>query len=373
MQKLKWTVYAFFVFLNMASSGCQKMVLHQWPLISALWPGDNSDDEPLKMEDVQEFPGSSNQAEISSLMSLAYQAELEKNDSRAEAAYRKVLSKAPNNPEAHHRLAIIADNQKEFDLSEHHYKKALESLPGSPELLNDFGYSLFLQKRYKESEHFLQQALNVAPNNRRALTNLALVQGTMGDRDEAMETLLKIHSPKIARRVLNRLFPQNRTGGTIELKTEKTPTVSIEGVLPLPMNDRPATSPLAQNRNNVSGDPLSSENSSSSIIQIPLSEPPVPRPPVVTPQAPAAGDNFEITGISNKKIRQASFRNSFTNRTSEKNVFYQGPDAEPFGVQYDSTKSESLKTYYRKAILLGHNVGHEGLLFPAFESTNKRK
>lgn len=132
----------------------------------------------------------------------------------AKRYYRRVLQLEPNHPMAHHRLAVIADNQRDFPTAEHHYRIAVEADPNNPNLLNDVGYSYLLQGRYDQSERFLQEALRVDPGLTRAMKNLGLLYGSMGDYDRALAAFRRAGSDQQAQNYLAEMFPQRAARGT---------------------------------------------------------------------------------------------------------------------------------------------------------------
>lgn len=76
----------------------------------------------------------------------------------AKMYYEQVLAEDPNQPDAHHRLAILADRAGDFPLAERHYQEALRGKPHDADVLNDLGYSYFLQGRAADSERYLALA-----------------------------------------------------------------------------------------------------------------------------------------------------------------------------------------------------------------------
>jgi len=122
--------------------------------------------------------------------------------------YERVLREDPANPVAHHRLAVIADQNRDFPEAERHYSAALEERPHDPDVLNDLGYCYLLQGRYPESERALRDAVAVAPTHERSLTNLGLLYGTIGDFDRAFAVLRLTGSEAEARAKLAMLTPR---------------------------------------------------------------------------------------------------------------------------------------------------------------------
>jgi hypothetical protein len=128
----------------------------------------------------------------------------------AKRHYRRVLELQADQPEAHHRLAIIADKEQDFGAAEHHYLTALRKSTGNADLLSDLGYSYFLQRRYRESLGALEQALQINPSHGRALNNLGLLCGTQGDYDAALAMFRRAGSEMEAQNKIAKLFPTGR-------------------------------------------------------------------------------------------------------------------------------------------------------------------
>jgi len=126
----------------------------------------------------------------------------------AKKFYDLVLRTDPDNMTAHHRLAVIADKQQDFQTAERHYQTALRHQPYDSELLADLGYSYFLQKRFEESEQYLSKALQSNPSHLRTLNNLGLLYGTLGDYDRALVMLRRTGSESEAREKLAKIIPR---------------------------------------------------------------------------------------------------------------------------------------------------------------------
>lgn len=99
--------------------------------------------------------------------------------------YREALARDPQNVHAHHRLAIIHDQQEDYAAAEQHYEAALNSEPQNFSILNDLGYSYYLQQRYEDSKAHLEYIRRIQPDNQLAMRNLALVHAAEGDLQQA--------------------------------------------------------------------------------------------------------------------------------------------------------------------------------------------
>ncbi|MCA9008740.1 MAG: tetratricopeptide repeat protein [Planctomycetaceae bacterium] len=109
----------------------------------------------------------------------------------ARRAYTEVLQFLPDDPTAHHGLAMAADLTENWTEAEEHYRQALRSRPRDANLLCDIGYSYLLQNRYSEAASYLEQAIQINPNHENAHANLALLDVRQGNREAARERLTK--------------------------------------------------------------------------------------------------------------------------------------------------------------------------------------
>lgn len=145
-------------------------------------------------------------------------AEAEGRMDQAGMFYERVLDIDPNNSLAHHRLAILADQQKDFRRSEEHYLTALRSGGDDPNLLSDLGYSFLLQNRHEESEYYLRQALRSDPSHLRALNNLGLLYARRGDYDGALAMFRLTGPEREVQEKMRELFPTGRPRSDVSME-----------------------------------------------------------------------------------------------------------------------------------------------------------
>lgn len=131
----------------------------------------------------------------------------------AKELYKKILDKDPNNSEAHHRLAVIADQQQDPQTADVHYQTALKLNRKDADLLSDMGYSLYLRGKYDESEMRLKEALEANAYHRGAHSNLGLVYGKQGKYDQALAAFRQAGTESDAQRNMALLFPNGRPNG----------------------------------------------------------------------------------------------------------------------------------------------------------------
>jgi Flp pilus assembly protein TadD len=112
----------------------------------------------------------------------------------AEATYRALLEKSPNDARLHHRLAVIAVRKSDFEKAEEHFRAATAIGTPSKELLSDMGYCYYLQQRLPEAEKSLNEALKLDASYDAAINNLALVRGAQGRFKESLDLFKRTNS-----------------------------------------------------------------------------------------------------------------------------------------------------------------------------------
>ncbi len=147
------------------------------------------------------IPGGSSLT-VKRLLERGQDADAHGRTQEARMYYQQVLTEAPDQPDAHHRLAILADQAGEYQLAERHYQMALRGKPNNADVLNDLGYSYFLQGRAADSKHYLQQALDLNPRHPHVQENLSLLSNPA----KAEKVLLAAMGPRQSQVTLARLF-----------------------------------------------------------------------------------------------------------------------------------------------------------------------
>ena len=128
-------------------------------------------------------------------------------------AFEQALAAKPDDADAHHGLAVIADKQQQFGVADNHYEAALKKQPRNPNLLNDIGYSHWLRGGDKQAEKMLLEALAVEPGHKGATLNLSTLYGKQGRYEDAYALLSKGATESEAQQYLAKLFPQGRPSG----------------------------------------------------------------------------------------------------------------------------------------------------------------
>lgn len=139
---------------------------------------------------------------VQSLLERGHDADAHGRTQEAKMYYEEALAEDPNQPDAHHRLAILADRAGDFPRAEEHYRHALRGKPNDADVLNDLGYSCFLQGRAADSERYLNQARQIDPQHPHVSENLSLLY----DPAKAEEILLSVMGPRQAQATLAQLF-----------------------------------------------------------------------------------------------------------------------------------------------------------------------
>ncbi len=124
--------------------------------------------------------------------------ESENNWSGARKAYEKLAKRNPQWWEAHHRLAVCADQEGSHREAEMAYRRALEIKPKDAKLLNDLGYCYYLQGEWEKAREVLSNAIVLDPKNPRICNNLGLVYGRLGKADKALQTFRRVGSEEAA-------------------------------------------------------------------------------------------------------------------------------------------------------------------------------
>lgn len=86
----------------------------------------------------------------------------------------------------HHRLAVIAAREGQWDKSREHFTEACRLEPRNSEVLGDLGYALYLQHQLPDAEQCLLAAVEANPQNKAAQNNLGIVLGVQGKYEQSL-------------------------------------------------------------------------------------------------------------------------------------------------------------------------------------------
>ena len=129
----------------------------------------------------------------------------------ARVAYRGALAISPDNPDVHHRLAIIADKQQQYSVADQHYQAALRARPRDVNLLSDLGYSYSLRGNAQQAEQTLKQALSIDPTHRGAMANLGSIYAQQNRQSEALAIFRKgCASEAEAQQSVSKIFARSK-------------------------------------------------------------------------------------------------------------------------------------------------------------------
>ncbi len=145
------------------------------------------------------------------------------NYGQAQQDYEAVIGYRPDHAEANHGLAIIADQQGQYQLAEQYYMTALRSDSRNADLLSNMGYSYLLQKKYAQSEEYLRKALESEPKHRKASINLGDLYAQAGDPDRAIAMYRNVSSEADAQAHLKKVLT-GAANPTMLAKNETPPT-----------------------------------------------------------------------------------------------------------------------------------------------------
>lgn len=152
--------------------------------------------------------------DVSELLKAAAQAELRGDLEAAKQSYLKVLESQPRNAEAHHRLAVIADQQQDHRTADHHYQQALALDRQNADLLSDLGYSHFLRGNLDQSERYLKEALEVDHYHQAAIWHLGHVYLRQGKPDAALTMFRQVRTEREAQQIVAEAFPERGPTGS---------------------------------------------------------------------------------------------------------------------------------------------------------------
>ncbi len=110
---------------------------------------------------------------------------------KAEADYRQILQRDPNNPTALANLAAIELQENKLADAETHITAALAKTPDDAFTLSTFGYLKFRQQKYDEALDALSRAAKLDPGNPLIQNYLGVTLGQKGLRAQAETALRK--------------------------------------------------------------------------------------------------------------------------------------------------------------------------------------
>ncbi|MEL6109455.1 MAG: tetratricopeptide repeat protein, partial [Planctomycetota bacterium] len=120
------------------------------------------------------------------------------NYEKAMESYAKALEKSPNDPAALANIARLHFRQKNHQKAAEYFGKAIEQKPQDAGLFNDLGLTLSKLGNHSAATAALNRALTLDPSSSRYANNLASVKFEAGDKQGALEVLVKNNRPAVA-------------------------------------------------------------------------------------------------------------------------------------------------------------------------------
>lgn len=154
----------------------------------------------------------------------------------ARRAYELALAAKPDDPDVHHRLAVVADKQQMFGAADDHYEAALRKRPRDPNLLSDIGYSHILRGDDRPAEKTLREALAIDPSHKAAMLNLGTLYSKQGRYDEAVALFRRGTTEAETQQYLAQLFPQGPPSGVALASNQAE--AGQRTVRPIPSDER---------------------------------------------------------------------------------------------------------------------------------------
>lgn len=178
------------------------------------WGQKKKEAKPLDKEELRnqmaQGTEESRQSSFENHLRIGNQALRDNRLDEARREYQRALELRPNDPDCHHRLAVVADKEGQFGLADDHYEAALKLRPRDANLLSDMGYSYSLRGDDRRAESTLNQALSISPSNKGALGNLGAIYSRQGRYEEALAMLRRGTSEAETQFYLAKWFPNRQ-------------------------------------------------------------------------------------------------------------------------------------------------------------------
>ena len=111
---------------------------------------------------------------------------------RARNYFEAMRRKNPDNALVHYGLAMLYQQQQNFDLAEREFRSALKADPANPGILSDLGTMLFQKKDFPGAMNVLSRAVVLRPNMVQALYMLARTYEEQGFTDRAKKLYARV-------------------------------------------------------------------------------------------------------------------------------------------------------------------------------------
>ena len=124
-------------------------------------------------------------------LSIARVREQEGKLSTAASILKELCESDPKNAEYAHRYGIVLSRLGDFKDGVKWLAQADALKPDTPEILSDLGFACLMTGRASQAVQVLLVALELDPQNTRAVNNLGLAHGYLGEYDKAHEMFLR--------------------------------------------------------------------------------------------------------------------------------------------------------------------------------------
>lgn len=108
--------------------------------------------------------------------------------------YSDLQQRDPDNPKVYHRMATVSSQRGDHEAAVRYFRQALEHAPDDTDILADLGYELFLTDELDKSERVLRRAVQMDPKHERAINNLAIVTGHLGNFEESFRLFRRVNT-----------------------------------------------------------------------------------------------------------------------------------------------------------------------------------
>ncbi len=161
------------------------------------------------------------------------------NGHQATTVYRKILETDNTYAAAHHRLAVIAAKNQQYDVAMQHFAAAESRLRNDADLYNDMGYVYLTLNDLARAEQNLRRAITINPQHEGARNNLGLVLGYQGKFNDSLREF-QMATRNDGEAHANLAFVQSQTGALAEAEA------NCHRALEYSPNLRPAAEALMQ-------------------------------------------------------------------------------------------------------------------------------
>lgn len=124
---------------------------------------------------------------------------------RAKSAYRQILTKHPQSPEAHFQMAVLLHDEDDLEGAVRHFQRLVDISPKLAEVHFNLGTMLGRLGREQEASESFRRAIDLQPSMAEAHNNLGIVLRDQGDLEGAIECFESAirHAPRFVSALVN--------------------------------------------------------------------------------------------------------------------------------------------------------------------------